>query len=210
MSHSQVRNMENNTSATNLVTMLPDTRVVPQAYKMYKRRWLGMGVIIGLNIATGLVWLTFSSVSSISEKWLHASLSEVNLSSILYFIGSIVTSSFSGFVFEKWGIKIAVRNTQNNSNNFWLQSFFELQLIIGGILNLVGCIIRYLGSFIESSDSSHEARLGVILFGQFVAACAQPFFLNVAAKYSAVWFDDSSRTVATMIGTVCKCFFLNY
>lgn len=79
-----------------------------QPYKMYRRRWIGMLVIISLNIATGFVWLTFNSVSKISEKWLNASLTEVNLSSMLYFAGSIATSSFSGYVFEKWGIKFAV------------------------------------------------------------------------------------------------------
>src|SRR4051812_14007974 len=53
-------------------------------YKMYKRRWIGMIVIVLLNIATGLVWLTFSTVSEISEKWLNASSTEMNLASILY------------------------------------------------------------------------------------------------------------------------------
>lgn len=83
-------------------------------YKMYKRRWIGMVVIIGLNIATAFVWLTFSAVSKISETWLNASLTEINLSSMLYFIGSIVTSNFSGFVFEKWGIKVAVSLAYEN------------------------------------------------------------------------------------------------
>lgn len=67
-----------------------------------------MAVIVGLNIATGFVWLTFNAVSKISETWLNAGLTEVNLSSQLYFAGSIFTSLFSGYIFEKYGIKIAV------------------------------------------------------------------------------------------------------
>lgn len=77
-----------------------------------------------------------------------------------------------------------------------------MQLIVGGVLNVVGCLIRYLGSFIESTEDSHEARLVIVLSGQLIAACAQPFFLNAPPKYSAVWFGDSSRALATTIGTV--------
>jgi hypothetical protein len=77
-------------------------------YKMYKRRWMGMLAIVCLNLSTGLVWLTFNAVSKISEDWFHASLTEVNLSVTLYFFGCIFMSPFSGYVFERWGIKKAV------------------------------------------------------------------------------------------------------
>lgn len=91
--------------------MVAEMAMEPEVkYKMYKRRWFGMLALVGLNLATGLVWLTFNSVSDISERWLNASLTEVNLTSMLYFLGSILTSSLSGFVFEKWGIKVAVSN----------------------------------------------------------------------------------------------------
>jgi len=67
-----------------------------------------MFAIVCLNLATGLVWLTFNAVSKISEEWFHASLTEVNLSVTLYFFGCILVSSFSGYIFERYGIKKAV------------------------------------------------------------------------------------------------------
>ena len=77
-------------------------------YGMYKRRWIRMLAICFLNISTGLVWLTFNAVPQITSNWLHTGWTQTNLSVILYFAGSIVASTFSGYVFEKWGIKKAV------------------------------------------------------------------------------------------------------
>lgn len=79
-----------------------------------------------------------------------------------------------------------------------------LKLILGGFINLIGTATRYFASFIESSDDNFQPRLVVILIGQFIAAAAQPFFLNAPPKYAAVWFSESSRTTGTTIGSVCE------
>jgi len=76
--------------------------------------------------------------------------------------------------------------------------------MLGGIINIVGTWIRYFASFIESSEESNEARMAVVLTGQFIAATAQPFFLNAPPKFAAVWFSESSRAMATTIGSLCK------
>jgi hypothetical protein len=90
------------------VTRNTSTPLVHVEYVMYKRRWIGMFAICMLNISTGLVWLTFNAVPQITSNWLHTGWTQTNLSVILYFAGSIVASTFSGYVFEKWGIKTAV------------------------------------------------------------------------------------------------------
>lgn len=63
---------------------------------------------------------------------------------------------------------------------------------------------RYLASYIESSEDNFQPRLIVILVGQFIAAAAQPFFLNAPPKYAAIWFSESSRTIGTTIGSICE------
>jgi len=78
------------------------------------------------------------------------------------------------------------------------------KLILGGIINLIGTAIRYFASYIDSSDENFQPRLVVILVGQFIAASAQPFFLNAPPKYAAVWFSESSRTTGTTIGSICE------
>ena len=77
-------------------------------------------------------------------------------------------------------------------------------MILGGLVNIIGTWTRYAASFIESSEESNEARMAVVLTGQFIAATAQPFFLNAPPKYAAVWFSESSRATATTIGSMCK------
>ncbi|XP_037033795.1 MFS-type transporter EF102-like isoform X2 [Bradysia coprophila] len=76
----------------------------------------------------------------------------------------------------------------------------------GGLINLVGTAIRYFASFISSSEDNFEPRLVVILLGQFIAASAQPFFLNAPPKYAAIWFSESSRAIGTTIGSVSNPF----
>jgi len=72
-----------------------------------------MFAICFLNISTGLVWLTFNAVPQISSNWLHTGWSDTNLTVVLYFIGTIVASTFSGFIFEKYGIRKAVKFKRN-------------------------------------------------------------------------------------------------
>lgn len=78
------------------------------------------------------------------------------------------------------------------------------KLILGGFINLIGTAIRYFASYIASSEDNFQPRLVVILVGQFVAAAAQPFFLNAPPKYAAMWFSESSRTTGTTIGSICE------
>lgn len=162
------------------------SHVAAEEYIMYKSRWIGMFAIFMLNLSTGLVWLTFNAVTKISETWLKADKSQVNLTVILYFVAYIIMSSFSGYIFEKWGIKKA--------------------LIVGGVINLVGTWTRYFASFIDQDPKDFNARLTVVLIGQFIAAAGQPFFLNAPPKYAAVWFSESTRTTGTTIGSVSNPF----
>ncbi|KAF8935012.1 major facilitator superfamily domain-containing protein [Dissophora ornata] len=154
----------------------------PRVYKTYKARYLGLFSIVLLNIATGFVWLTYSSVPDAAQAYLNCSNTVVNLTTILYFIAYVVMAPVSGWMFEKHGIKKS--------------------LLFGATIQIVGSWLRYFSNFIDSTPESPGGRLALTMVGQIIAAAAQPFFLNVPPKFAAVWFSENGRTTATMIGSV--------
>ncbi|KAF9946325.1 hypothetical protein BGZ72_000424 [Mortierella alpina] len=170
----------------------PDQRIAPDqaaiidpiapVYRTYRRRYIGLIAIVLLNLATGFVWLTFTSVATVSEDYLHSSSFMVTMTSIVYFIAYIIMAPVSGWMFETKGI--------------------QPSLSLGGILQTIGCLLRLFAFYIPSTPRNPIGRIVLTLFGQAIAAAAQPFFLNVAPKYAAVWFTENERTTATMIGTI--------
>jgi len=49
---------------------------------------------------------------------------------------------------------------------------------------------------------SHDHRFALVLSGQALAACAQPFMLFAPTKVAAVWFKDTQRATANMIASI--------
>ncbi|KAF9921910.1 hypothetical protein FBU30_008016 [Linnemannia zychae] len=155
-------------------------------YRLYKARFFGLFSIVLLNIATGFVWLSYSSVPDAARIYLNADDFLVSLTSILYFIAYIIMAPVSGWMFEKHGIKRS--------------------LLFGATIQIVGAWLRFFAKFIESTPENNTGRLVLTMVGQVIAAGAQPFFLNLPPKFAAVWFSENGRTTATMIGSVSNAF----
>ncbi|KAG9320265.1 hypothetical protein KVV02_001184, partial [Mortierella alpina] len=117
-----------------------------------------------------------------SKNYLHSSTCVATMTSIIYFIAYILIAPLSGWMFETKGI--------------------QPSLTLGGILQTLGCLLRLFAFYIPSTPHNPTGRIFLTLFGQAIAAEAQPFFLNVAPKYAAVWFAENERTTATMLGTI--------
>ncbi|KAF9348223.1 hypothetical protein BGX26_000361 [Mortierella sp. AD094] len=153
-----------------------------QVYVTYKGRFVGLFAIVLLNISTGFVWLTYSSVPDQAKAYLNCSSTVVNLTSILYFVAYLIMGPVAGWMFEKKGIKKS--------------------LLFGAGIQIIGALLRYVANFIDTTGG----RLALTLVGQIIGASAQPFFLNVPPKYAAVWFSENGRTTATMIASVANAF----
>ncbi|GJJ77424.1 MFS transporter, FLVCR family, MFS-domain-containing protein 7 [Entomortierella parvispora] len=157
-----------------------------KVYKTYKIRYFGLFSIVLLNIATGFVWLSYSSVATYAEDYLNCGSDTVNMTSIIYFICYVLMAPVSGWMFEKYGIKKS--------------------LIFGGVIQVIGSWLRYFADFIDSSPGHGGRRIALTLVGQVIASGAQPYFLGVVPKYAAVWFSENGRTTATMLGSVSNAF----
>ena len=66
-------------------------------------------------------------------------------------------------------------------------------------MNAIGCIIRFLPSFMFGI----KVHFWVALIGQIIAACSQPIILAIPTKLAALWFADNERTVANTLASLC-------
>jgi FLVCR family MFS transporter 7 len=51
--------------------------------------------------------------------------------------------------------------------------------------------------FVPSGD-----KYPVLMLGQFLAACAQPFIMFVPTKLAALWFPDTQRAIANTLASM--------
>ena len=77
----------------------------------------------------------------------------------------------------------------------WLiNKHLKYALVCGGFLNCLGAWIRYAAG----------PNFAWALFGQILAAIAQPFALNSTTKMASTWFPEKERTVANAIMSLCN------
>lgn len=73
-----------------------------------------------------------------------------------------------------------------------------LQFILSALLNGVGAALRIV-SAISAVPGTY--RYIILMAGQTLAGCAQPFILFAPTKLAAQWFSPGHRTFANMIGS---------
>lgn len=106
--------------------------------------------------------------------------SQANLIPVSYEAAYVPFSILSTFFMERYGL----RKT----------------LLVAAFALLLTAWLRYGGTLIQETNPS--GAWGLILGGTWIAACGQPFVLNVAARVSADWFAPEQRALATVIGTM--------
>ncbi|RUS34476.1 major facilitator superfamily domain-containing protein [Jimgerdemannia flammicorona] len=147
-------------------------------FKLYKRRWLGIFLILFLNISSQINWLTFGPVAALVVEYYNIDYNALNWLSNVYAVTYVVISGAIGWSFDKFGIR-------------W-------SLVVGALLNLLGAWLRYFAVFVTNNSSG---RFALTMVGQFVAALAAPYFLNMPTKYVALWFGEKERAIGNMIGS---------
>lgn len=78
---------------------------------------------------------------------------------------------------------------------------FSYQLLTAAWLNGVGSLLRNVSTF---SFVPMESKFAVLLVGQLLAACAQPFVMFVPTKLAALWFPEDQRATANMLTSMGK------
>ncbi|KAJ8656646.1 hypothetical protein O0I10_007723 [Lichtheimia ornata] len=149
-----------------------------QEYRTYPIRFYGLTVIGLLNIASSLCWLSVAPVPDYASEYFGgASLSVINWFSNVFMLTYLVAGPLSSIVYDRWNIKIGI--------------------VGGACLQVLGAWLRFFSWFVKNSSSG---RLALAMVGQVICAIGQPFILNAATPYAALWFSPDGRGSATTIG----------
>lgn len=147
-------------------------------YKVYKRRFFGLGQLVLLNIIVSWDWISFAPVSKSSAQYFHRSESDINWLSTAFLFAFCFAAPVTVYILNKSGPKASI--------------------IAAACLLLVGNWIRYAGT--------RTANFGVVMFGQILVGLAQPFVLSAPTRYSDLWFSERGRVSATAVASLANPF----
>ncbi|XP_070541234.1 solute carrier family 49 member A3-like [Ptychodera flava] len=148
-------------------------------YRVYKRRWYMLSVLCVLNIANAMIWLTFSPIADKAGEYYHVDYNKINMLSLIFMIVSIPLGLCASWLLDTFGLRASI--------------------IFGSWLNLFGAAVRVLSTF---DFIPHNVKYPLVLTGQGIAACSQPFILFSPTKLAATWFQDNQRATANMIASI--------
>ncbi|ODV89640.1 hypothetical protein CANCADRAFT_28534 [Tortispora caseinolytica NRRL Y-17796] len=146
-------------------------------YKVYRKRWIGVVVIMLLNIAVSWGWLTYAPVADNSYRFFHmTSYTPINWLSISFFFAFIAITPICSYVLHHLGIRVTV--------------------YAGAGLSIVGSVLRVAGTYGRKNNGGIFA---LVMIGQILLGFAQPFVLIVPTHYSGLWFTNKSRISANAL-----------
>ncbi len=143
-------------------------------YRVYRYRWVVLGVFAVLNAVVQMNWIVFASVTGDAADFYGVSVLSIGFLSMIYMIVYIVVSIPASYVIDAYGIRIGVG--------------------IGATLTGVFALVR--GTFGTSYPLVLVATIGL--------AIGQPFVLNAITKIGANWFAVTERATAASIPALAQ------
>lgn len=137
-------------------------------------RWVILFTTIPVIIATEIMWLSLSPISSVAEEFYGVESLSITLFTMSYMIMFIIFSIPASFVIDRYG--------------------YRASLIIGALLTGIFGLTR--GIFADS--------FAMVMISQFLIAAGQPFLLNITTKVAANWFPLTERATAAGLLTMAQ------
>ncbi|XP_059477086.1 uncharacterized MFS-type transporter C09D4.1-like [Neocloeon triangulifer] len=143
-----------------------------EEYKVYKSRWLILGLYSFYCAVNAMQWLQYSIIAEVIEQYYHVSITAVNWTSIIYMVAYVVTILPATWFFNKMGIRVSIL------------------LAMGGTC---------LGSWVKVLSVAPD-RFWVTFLGQTIVALSQMYVFSIATPLAATWFGPSQVSTACSIG----------
>eukprot|EP00475_Leptophrys_vorax_P029187 TRINITY_DN4264_c0_g1_i2.p1 TRINITY_DN4264_c0_g1~~TRINITY_DN4264_c0_g1_i2.p1 ORF type:complete len:307 (-),score=58.45 TRINITY_DN4264_c0_g1_i2:767-1687(-) len=138
------------------------------------KRWAVLFIYLTLAASNQWLWITFSTITDLTEEKFGVASSAVDWLSTVYFIVYIPFVFLGPLMVTSYSLRTAV--------------------VISSCFNCAGAIVRYIACL---SDS-----YAVLMLGQIIAAFAQPFFYPLSTQLASEWFPVSERAFATGVGVL--------
>ncbi|XP_021340463.1 major facilitator superfamily domain-containing protein 7-b-like, partial [Mizuhopecten yessoensis] len=169
------------TSDKTVEMMGPMEISTPSEYRTYKRRWFLLIVVSILNLSNAMVWITFSPIADLTTVYYNIDSFQVNILSLVFLIASIPFGLTASWILDTFGLRAS--------------------LLTAAWLNGIGSLLRNFSTF---DFVPGDSKFAVLLVGQILAACAQPFVMFAPTKLAAIWFPENQRATANMLTSMAN------
>ena len=154
-----------------LLNSTSDEAITSPLFKKAPRRWLVIFAFALSNAMNAYLWISFAPIANVAASRFNVSVNAINWLSLSYMLlygpGAIV----SIFVTERFGMKTL--------------------LLAAATTNCIAAVIRWLGVY------GGNFGFIIIMFGQCLAALAQPAYINAPARLAGDWFNQGEQAIAT-------------
>lgn len=101
---------EDTTSVASTTVIVIPTSISHPSFqlKTYPQAWFALLLLVLLRTAVSVFQFTFSVIPSMTAQFFHVSMSAVNWLATVQCIVYVIVSFFTGFIFEKLGVKRSV------------------------------------------------------------------------------------------------------
>jgi MFS family permease len=141
-------------------------------FKVYRYRWVVLGVFMGVAAVNQLLWITFASITSEAVKFYNVSDLSIGLLSMIFMIVYIIASLPASWVIDTYGLRVAV----------------GIGAALTGIFGLMRGLVA--------------SNYTLVLVAQIGIALGQPFILNAITTVAARWFPIRERGTASGLGSL--------
>ena len=141
-------------------------------FKVYRYRWIMLGVFMFIVAVNQLLWITFAPITSDAASYYGVSDLRIGILSMCFMIVYIAVSIPASWIIDTYGIRIGVG--------------------IGAVLTGIFGMMRGLVT----------TNYNLLLLSQIGIAIGQPFLLNAITKLAAQWFPIVERATASGFGTL--------
>ena len=167
--------MENeleNTIESDVISINSAVRNTAVSYRVYRYRWVILGIYMLAAALTQLYWLNFSAIDTYVEANLHVSAMSTGMLTLVFPIVYIILSLPSGILIDKKGFKYAV----------------GIGIALTGAFSLLRMV--------------NPGSYTMLLISQIGIAAGQPFVLNGITKLVVTWFPVQEEATAVGLGSL--------
>jgi cyanate permease len=144
----------------------------PVNFKVYKYRWVVLGVYMFIVAVNQLLWITFAPITADASSYYSVSELQIGILSMCFMIVYIVVSFPASWVIDTYGIRTGV----------------GIGAVVTGVFGLLRGMVT--------------TNYSLLLLAQIGIGIGQPFLINAITKIAARWFPIEERATASGLGTL--------
>ncbi|KAF9527297.1 MFS general substrate transporter [Crepidotus variabilis] len=148
---------------------------VPQTYRLYRRRFVGLFALMLLTIGGGLPGSWFGPISNDVAAEFNFTLDQVNWLSNVINLAYLPCALLAPVIATRFGIRNCC--------------------LLGGAALVLSAWIRFAGT---AKSLSPDGAYALLMLGSIISSLAQSVSQVMGPAYSETWFDLKGRTTATM------------